>query len=143
VLTNCLVNNVTNLTLVLGLPALVWGLNLRGSTASRKTRSARRGPARDTAQQLNRLSLELTIAAVLFFSGVAWALGRDGVLDRSDGLVLVALFLFWQCFQVFDVLKQNVRERRSFRVLFYVDLLVVLFGAYVLYVSIDWLVTWV
>ena len=28
ILTNCLVNNVTNLTLVLGLPALIWGLSL-------------------------------------------------------------------------------------------------------------------
>ncbi|MDX2121308.1 MAG: sodium:calcium symporter, partial [Gemmatimonadota bacterium] len=28
VLTNCLVNNVTNLTLLLGLPALLWGLSI-------------------------------------------------------------------------------------------------------------------
>ena len=28
VLDNCLVNNVTNLTLLIGLPALVWGLNI-------------------------------------------------------------------------------------------------------------------
>ena len=57
----------------------------------------------ETAWQLNRLSLLLTLVAVLFFSGVTWALGSDGRLDRSDGLVLVALFLFWQSFQVFDV----------------------------------------
>jgi cation:H+ antiporter len=40
------------------------------------------------------------------------------------------------------VLKHNVRERRSFRLFFYVDLAVVAVGAYALYVSIDWLVTW-
>jgi cation:H+ antiporter len=28
VLENCLVNNVTNLTLLIGLPALIWGLNI-------------------------------------------------------------------------------------------------------------------
>jgi cation:H+ antiporter len=143
VLTNCLVNNVTNLTLILALPALIWGLTLRGKSASGKKRSARSGAAGDVAQQLNRLSLLLSLAAVLFFGGVTWALGSDGRLDQPDGLVLVALFLFWQCFQVFDVLKQNVRERRSFGVFFYVDLAVVVVGAYALYVSIDWLVTWV
>ena len=64
------------------------------------------------------------------------------MIDERDGLVLVALFLFWQCFQVFDVLKHNVRERRSFSLFFYLDLAVVALGAYALYVSIDWLVTW-
>ncbi|HWA85457.1 MAG TPA: sodium:calcium symporter [Opitutus sp.] len=137
VLTNSLVNNVTNLTIVLGLPALFWELSLR-----REGVPKRQMAAAETARQLDRLSLLLTLAAVLFFSGVAWALGSDGRLDRNDGLVLVALFLFWQCFQVFDVLKHNVRERRSFGFFFYVDLLVVLVGAYALYVSIDWLVAW-
>jgi len=124
------------------LPALVWGLSLRGKKTPPKGRPARPRAASDAAQQINRLSLHLTLAAALFFGGVTWILGRDGVLDRSDGLVLIALFLFWQCFQVFDVLKHNVRERRSFRALFYFDLLVVLLGAYLLYVSIDWLVAW-
>jgi cation:H+ antiporter len=139
VLINCLVNNVTNLTLVLGLPALVWGLAL-GGVAPKGKKGGRR--ADGTARALNRLSLLLTLAAVLFFTGVTWTLGRDGWLDRSDGLVLVALFLFWQCFQIFDVMKHNVRERRSFGAAFYFDLCVVLLAAYALYVSVDWLVTW-
>jgi cation:H+ antiporter len=138
VLTNCLVNNVTNLTLILALPALVWGLDL-GDEAKTKRKS---GAPPDTTQQLNRLSLLLSLAAVLFFSGVTWVLGADGKLDGSDGLVLVALFLFWQCFQVFDVLKHNVRQRRTFGPLFYLDVFIVLLGAYGLYASIDWLVTW-
>ena len=143
VLTNCLVNNVTNLTLILGLPALIWGLKLGGKTAPGKTRAARsRQGAANVAQQLNRLSLLLSLTAVLFFGGVTWALGSDGQLDQHDGVVLIGLFLFWQCFQVFDVLKHNVRERRSFSLIFYLDLAVVMIGAYVLYVSIDWLVTW-
>ena len=142
VMTNCLVNNVTNLTLLLGLPALVWGLSLRGSKNAKSNRLSRSTAKGDVAQQLNRLSLLLSLAAVLFFGGVTWALGSDGTIDRKDGAVLIAIFLFWQCFQVFDVLKQNVRERRSFRSKFYFDLLVVIAGAYVLYVSIDWLMTW-
>jgi len=147
VLTNCLVNNVTNLTLVLGLPALVWGLSLRADAKEKKSGAKKKGAAgagadSATTQQLNRLSLLLTLAAVVFFSGVTWALGADGKLDRHDGLVLVALFFFWQCFQMFDVLKHNVRQKRAFGPLFYLDLFVVLLGAYGLYVSIDWLVAW-
>lgn len=143
ILTNCLVNNVTNLTFVLGLPALLWGLTLaaRKSTAGGAGRK-KANPGAETERQLNRLSLLLTLAAVIFFSGITWALGSDGTLDRNDGLVLCGLFLFWQCFQVFDVLKHNVRQRRSFSALFYLDLFVVLVGAYGVYASLDWLVTW-
>ena len=144
VLTNCLVNNVTNLTLVLGLPALIWGLSLRAeSKLKKKGAKARKGAATaETEQKINRLSLLLTLAAVVFFSGVTWALGADGKLDANDGLVLIGLFLFWQCFQVFDVLKHNVRKNRSFGPMFYLDLFAVLVAAYVQYVSIDWLVAW-
>jgi cation:H+ antiporter len=152
VLTNCLVNNVTNLTLVLGLPALLWGLHLRGpapakrAAAKKKTRpGTARGAGGDSGEiehQLNQLSLLLTLAAVVFFSGVTWMLGADGRLDANDGLVLIALFLFWQCFQVFDVMKHNVRRRHSFGPRFYADVCVVLLGAWALYTSLDWLVTW-
>jgi cation:H+ antiporter len=146
VLTNCLVNNVTNLTIILGLPALFWGLQLnatkKATKSSSKAVAKSGGRSADTAQQLNRLSLLLTLMAVLFFTGVTWALGSDGQLGRTDGLVLIALFLFWQCFQVFDVLKHNVRQRHAFGPLFYLDLFIVVLGAYGLYVSIDWLMTW-
>lgn len=147
VLINCLVNNVTNLTVILGLPALFWGLRLeqqRKSSRTAKPGTTRKqaAAAAETTQQLNRLSLLLTLLAGLFFSGLTWTLGQDGTLDASDGVALIGLFLFWQCFQVFDVLKHNVRRRRSFAPLFYLDVFFVLLGAYGLYVSIDWLVTW-
>ncbi len=153
VLTNCLVNNVTNLTLVLGLPALVWGLDLRAKAQGKKSGAKTKSGANSaksgvesggdaTEHQLNQLSLLLTLAAVVFFSGVTWALGADGKLDANDGLVLVALFLFWQCFQVFDVLKHNVRKKLSFGALFYLDTFIVLLAAYGQYASIDWLVDW-
>lgn len=134
VLTNCLVNNVTNLTLLLGLPALFWSLRFSRGKKSFKA---------STERQLTRLSLLLTLAAGLFFAGVTWALGADGLLDASDGAVLIALFLFWQSFQVFDVMKHNLRQRVRLGPRFFLDLLIVLIGAYGLYVSIDWLVTWI
>lgn len=146
VLTNCLVNNVTNLTLLLGLPALFWGLQVMPGQASsagkgKKPAKPAKGGA-STEHQVNRLSLLLTLAAVLFFTGAVWLLGRDGQLNQTDGIVLIGLFLFWQCVQVFDVLKHNVRQRVSFGLRFYLDALVVLACAYLLYETIDWLVTW-
>jgi cation:H+ antiporter len=142
VLTNCLVNNVTNLTLILGLPALFWGLSLGASKQSARAAGKKKISGAETERQLNRLSLLLTLAAAIFFGGVTWVLGADRVLDTSDGAVLIALFLFWQCFQVFDVLKHNVRKRRAFGPMFYFDLALVALGGYGLYLSLDWLVEW-
>jgi cation:H+ antiporter len=136
VLTNALVNNVTNLTLLIGLPALLWGMNvLPGAKAS--------GEQRHQEHRINRLSLLLTLTAVLFFTGAVWALGRKGTLDSSDGLVLVGLFLFWQCYHVVDVLKSNVRLNKSFSWKLPLDLVVLAAGAYGVYVSTDWLVDWI
>jgi len=138
VMTNSLVNNVTNMTLILGLPTLFWGLRLVPEAAPKK----KKGKDAGKAQQLNRLSLLLTLTAVLFFTGAVWALGRDGKLDRNDGIVLVGLFFFWQCFHVFDVLKSNVRQNKSFDWMLPVNLALLAVGAYAVYVSLDWLVPW-
>jgi cation:H+ antiporter len=142
VLTNCLVNNVTNLTLLLGLPALLWGLPVISAKSAGRPRAKQSAKAAGTTGRINRLSLLLTLAAVLFFTGTVWVLGRDGKLDRVDGLVLIGLFLFWQCFQVFDVLKHNVHHRVTFGAGFYADAVVVLLCAYTLYETIDWIVGW-
>lgn len=149
VMTNCLVNNVTNLTVLLGLPALFWGLAVipqtakpRASGGKKAGKLSKSAKNRGAENQLNRLSLLLTLAAVVFFTAAVWALGRDGKLDRTDGLILVGLFLFWQCFQVFDVLKHNVRHRVGFKLMFYVDLLAVMACSYLMYETIDWLVAW-
>ncbi len=142
VMTNALVNNVTNLTLVLGLPAILWGMNVvpkKKPDAGKKKKNAS-----GDASALNRLSLLLTLTAVLFFTGVVWALGRKGRLDFNDGLVLIGLFLFWQCFHVFEVLKQNARQGKSaFGWMLPVDLALLAVGAYGIYLSTDWLVAWV
>ena len=136
VMTNCLVNNITNMTLILGLPTIIWGMRLT-STQKKKSKNGKR------ASELNRLSLLLTLTAVLFFTGAVWALGKDGRIDANDGLVLVGLFLFWQCFHVFDVLKNNVRQNQSFSWMLPVNLALLGVGAYGIYLSTDWLVEWV
>lgn len=135
---NCIVNNVTNLTLLLGLPALFWMLAVFPGRSSKGRRKAI-----SKTQRLNRLSLQLTLVALLFFTGVLWALARDGRLDFGDALVLVGIFLFWQVLHVFDVLKYNIHKRRQLPWTIWWDiLLVILLGAGVLH-GIDRLVAWV
>ncbi len=145
VMTNCLVNNVTNMTLMIGLPAIIWGLRIvpRPESSARKNKRRNKTDKNQQDQRINRLSLLLTLTAVLFFSGAVWALGRDGKLTRNDGLVLVGLFLFWQCFHVFDVLKTNVRQNKSLSWMLLIDLVLLLIGAYGSYLSIDGLVDWI
>src|ERR1051326_5553554 len=141
VLTNCLVNNVTNLTLLIGLPTIFWGMNVLPPVKAKGSKKKKRNDQQ--AHQINRLSLLLTLAAVLFFTGAVWALARHGRLDFFDGLVLVGLFLFWQCFHVFDVLKSNVRQNKSFSWRLPMDLALLGVGAYGIYISTDWLVDWI
>lgn len=136
VLTNAIVNNATNLTLLIGLPALLWGMNVIPTKRAKKREADQ--------HRLNRLSLVLTIIAAAFFSGVLWALGSDGRIDFFEGLVLVGLFAFWQCLHVIEVLKHNVRQKRKLNpIRLIVDFVAVGVGAWALYVSIDWLVAWI
>jgi len=162
VMTNSLVNNVTNMTLVLGLPAIFWSMNVlpqKKAAAGKKKKSEvklkaevkseakagkKGGSKAGKEQELNRLSLLLTLTAVLFFTGAVWALGRKGSLDFNDGLVLIGLFLFWQVFHIFEVLKANVRQSKSaFNLMLPVNLALLAVGAFAIYVSTDWLVAWV
>lgn len=137
VMTNALVNNVTNMTLLLGLPAILWRMRVLPANTGK---SKKRGPSKE--HRINRLSLLLTLLAVLFFTGAVWALSRDGSLNFGDGLVLVGLFLFWQCFHVFDVLKSNVRQNKSLKWTLPIDLALLVVGAFATYISITWLVDW-
>ena len=143
VMTNSLVNNVTNMTLVLGLPAIIWGMNILPQKKSGGEKKKKSNGAGKT-NELNRLSLLLTLTAVLFFTGAVWALGRKDNLNFNDGLVLIGLFLFWQIIHVFEVLKANVRQgKSSFSWMLPVNLALLAAGAYGLYLSTDWLVAWV
>ncbi len=142
VVTNCLVNNVTNMTVLLGLPALLWGLQVLPEAGGRKARGPKQGKA-ELDKRISRLALLLSLAAAGFFAGAVWVLGEDGSLGLQDGMILTGLFVFWLCFQVFDVLKHNVRQKRSLGPLFVVDFLILLAGAVLMFGSLDWLVTWI
>ena len=138
VMTNNLVNNVTDMTLVLGLPTIIWGIRI----LPKKGKGGKKAGDGGKTHELNRLSLLLTLTAVLFFTGMVWALGRKGSLNANDGLVFVGLFLFWQCFHVVEVLKSNVRQGKSQGWMLPLDLIIVVICAYATYVSINWLVAW-
>lgn len=138
VMVNALVNNVTNLTLLIGLPALIWQ-SQNASAAKNKSKKEGAAPKPNT----QRFSVMLTLLAVLFFSGALWALGRDGRITFNDGLVLVGLFLFWQTFHIFEVLKTNAGGGNSFGWLVGLNLLLLGIAAYASYISIEWLVAWV
>ena len=128
VIENSLVNNVTNLTLILGLAAIF------GSAAVIQKGATKR-KAREHAEfhRINRLNLLFTLIALFLFTGTLWALAKDGVLDFYDGLVLVGLFLFWQVLHVFEVLKDNIRKDKSFHWSLLVDLLLLGVSAYFVY----------
>src|SRR5207237_7494262 len=117
--------NVTNTALPVGLPAAIWGMNVLPAA---KTRKKKKGGNRE--HQIHRLSLLLTLTAALFFTGAVWALGGDGRIDFYDGLMLIGVFLFWQCFHVFEVLKNNVRQNKSFNWMLPLDLALLGVGAY-------------
>lgn len=134
VIENCIVNNVTNLTLILGMAAIFAG----GQAAP-----VAKGKKQADFYRLYRLDLLLTLVALSLFTGTLWALGKDKVLDRYDGLVLVALFLFWQVLHVFEILKNNVRRNRSFPWSIFLDLILIGACAYGIYFSVDALVQWV
>lgn len=136
VIENCLVNNATNLTLILGLAAIF------GSTAV-----AQKGVAKQKKHaeffRINRLNLLFTLIALFLFTGTLWALAKDGVLDFYDGLVLVGLFLFWQILHVFEVLKEKIRKNKAFHWSIVIDILLLAVSAYCIYFAVDHLVAWV
>jgi cation:H+ antiporter len=136
VIENSLVNNVTNLTLILGLAALL-------SSASAAPAGARTPRGGGEQQRINRLELLFTLIALYLFTGTAWALAKDGTLSFYDGLVLVGLFAFWQVLHVFEVLKNNVRKNRSLHWSIIIDLLLIAACAWGIYQSVDRLVGWV
>jgi cation:H+ antiporter len=136
VMENCIVNNVTNLTLILGTAAV-----FAGSGALVPTKG--KGKKQSDVYRLYRLDLLLTLVALALFTGTAWALGKDKVIDFYDGLVLVALFGFWQILHVFEILKTNVRKSRGFQWSIVLDLAVIATCAYGVYYTVDALVNWV
>ncbi len=133
VLVNCLFNNITNLTLLIGAPVLVWSM---ASIPRKKSQAAIR------EHKVGRLSLALNLVAALFFSLFGWLLASDGALSRPDGFVLVFLFLFWQCFHVYDVKKTNLLKKKNYPKTLPIEVVLLLAGALAVFASTDWLVKW-
>ena len=133
VLVNCLFNNITNLTLLIGAPVLIWSMS---GIARKKSKSALRD------HQMGRLSLVLNLVAALFFSLITWLLASDGRLSRMDGFVFLALFGFWQCFHIYDVKKTNLLKKKRYPKTLPFELLLLLTGGFAVLVSTDWLVQW-
>lgn len=133
VVINCLFNNIANLTLLIGLPVLIWSM---ASIPRRKSQAALR------EHKVGRLSLSLNLVAAFFFSLFTWLLAADGELARTDGFVLLALFVFWQCFHIYDVKKTNLLKKKSYPKTLPLEVVLLLVGAFAVFVSTDWLVQW-
>jgi cation:H+ antiporter len=129
-----MVNNATNLTLLLALPALMGGLVLMRAKSKSKQRFK---------EKEDQLHLLFTLLAALFFVGVMWALGRDGTFNSGDGMVLIGVFIFWQCFHVYEVLKQQQRKNSGINLLIVFDLVLLLIAALGIYVSTERIVEWI
>jgi cation:H+ antiporter len=128
---NSWTNNITNLCLLLALPALIWGLKLNPKSKAKKMQRE---------SKLHRLSLSLTLIAMIYFSLIVWMLGQDGSIDRFDGFALVGLFLFWQCFHIFEVLKENTRTNSSWHPAIILDIVLIAIGSALTLVSVDGIV---
>lgn len=133
VLVNCLFNNITNLTVLIGLPVLIWGM---ASIPRRKTKAVIR------EHKMGRLSLILNLVAALCFSLFVWLLAADGVLSQMDGFALLLLFLFWQFFHVYDVKKTNLLNKKNYPKTLPVEIMMLLIGAFAVLISTNWLVGW-
>ncbi|OIR14464.1 sodium/calcium exchanger protein [mine drainage metagenome] len=139
VIENCLVNNATNLTLILGLAAIFGSAAVVKKSGGSKQKATKHSEF----HRINKLNLLFTLIALFLFTGTLWALAKDGTLDFYDGLVLVGLFLFWQILHVFEVLKDNIRKNKAFHWTIMIDLALLGISAYGVYYSVDHLVTWV
>ena len=120
VVVNCLFNNITNLTLLIALPVLIWGMT---KIPLKKGKNAMR------EHQIGRLSLSLNLIAALFFSLFLWLLSSDGILTSSDGFILIALFFFWQCFHIYDVKKTNLLKTQTYPKSLPFEVILLLVGA--------------
>lgn len=133
VLENCSVNNVTNLTLILGISSFFWKSDALKSGSGSGT----------TSSHVSYFSLVLSITALLFFTALLWLLAKDGLIDRLDGIVLTGVFIFWQMIHVIEVLKTNAINKRPFQKSIIMDSIIVLACAWATLKSIDTLVNWV
>src|SRR5690349_25070797 len=75
-LTNALVNNVTNMTLLLGLPAIIWRMSVLAPEKAQKS-SKKKKEKQQQVQKINSMSLFLTLTSVVFLTSIEWTLATD------------------------------------------------------------------
>lgn len=172
VIENCIVNNATNLTFILGMAALFGSAAILPKTKEQPKPKESPKPndqpetndqpkAKDQSKtkdqpktrnlkkkqtqftRINRLNLLFTLIALFLFTGILWALGNDRKLNFYDGMILVGLFLFWQILHIFEVLKDNIRNDKKIRWSIIIDLILIGASAYCIYFSVNHLVDWI
>jgi hypothetical protein len=74
VMTNALVNNITNLTLLIGLPAILWQAKTKSAP---KEKPGKGENASSSPEQLHRLSMLLTLLAVFPFNSSFNSVSRN------------------------------------------------------------------
>ena len=133
ILTNCLFHNMTNMTLLIGVPMLIWSMAyLPNHKAWREV----------CEFKIGRLSTELNLVAMFFFALFLWLLAMDGELSKADGWILILLFVFWHCFHIYDVKKTNLLKRKAYPRTLWLDIVILLLCSWAIYISIDYLVAW-
>jgi cation:H+ antiporter len=133
VVVNSLFNNITNLTLLIGLPVLIWNM---GGIPRKQSPSSQR------EYRMGRLALCLNLSAALFFSLFTYLLALDGAIGQADGVILIALFFFWQIFHIYDVKKTNLLKKTRYPRTLPLEVVLLLLGAAGVFISTDWLVSW-
>jgi cation:H+ antiporter len=88
------------------------------------------------------LSLLFSILALIFFCGAVAVTAKDGRISRSDGMLLVGIFLFWQLYHVFDVLKNNTRQSRKIKKRMVLDFILISICAWGIFSSLENLIEW-
>jgi len=83
------------MTLLLGLPAILWQMSVLPPDKAEKSKKKK---ANEQVHKINRLSLLLDLTAALFFTGVVCALASDGTLTFTDGIVMIGLLPFLASF---------------------------------------------
>ena len=112
--------------------SVFWGLNLFQSDHKKGNNS-----------KINHLSLLLSLLALIFFSLSVFFVSKDGKISSTDGMLLVGIFLFWQLFHVFDVLKTNTRKAKKIQKKIFLDGLIIGVCALGIFSSIDHLIQWI
>jgi cation:H+ antiporter len=128
---NAWTNNLNSLCLLLALPALIWGMNLNAHSRAKKALQKAKA---------QRISLSLSLVALICFSLLVWAFGHDGALNRSDGYWLVGLFLAWQCFRYYELRKENEPRKADWHPMLVIDMALILAGGFTILITVDGIV---